>query len=116
LRRPADGGGVYSKGDLDNRIKTLIDALQIPIDSRGLPMGGPSKDEQPYFFALFDDDNIISHLSVETDYLLGEVTKQDVNGAPIPRSELDVRAMLTITLQPYSPMNTAVITNMIFNS
>jgi hypothetical protein len=98
LRRPAEGGGVYSKGDLDNRIKTLIDALQVPFDSKGIPEDGPSNDERPYFYALFDDDKIISHLSIETDYLLGEVTKKDLNGAQIPRSELDVRAVLTVTL------------------
>ena len=57
--------------DLDNRVKTLIDALKIP-KKRELPdKAAPdlARDEDP-FYVLLEDDSLVTHLSVETDVLL----------------------------------------------
>lgn len=115
LRRPAtNGGGVYANGDLDNRVKTLLDALAIP-PLNAFPLGvGPTADEQPYFYVLLDDDKMISHLSVETDYLFGDVVKLDAHGKRQPPDVADVRATLTISLQPYSMSRISAMYGLVF--
>lgn len=63
-------GSIIKSGDLDNRLKTLFDALRMPKDAGEL--GGystPLPDEDP-FFCLLEDDRAISNLSVETATLL----------------------------------------------
>jgi hypothetical protein len=64
LRRGNPGDIINQGGDLDNRIKTLFDALAIPAE------GGrnfePTPDEKP-FFVLLEDDALITHVSVSTD-------------------------------------------------
>ena len=63
-------GSLLHAGDLDNRIKTLIDALCLPISPNEMEGDqGPGADEDP-FFCLLEDDRQVSKLSVETDALL----------------------------------------------
>jgi hypothetical protein len=65
--RDQDPGDIFdNKGDLDNRIKTLFDALRMP-----------KKDEQDknepdsgHLFCLLEDDSLISDFSVQSDRLL----------------------------------------------
>jgi hypothetical protein len=67
--RTGSQGGPLSMADLDNRVKTLIDALKVP-KRRELPNDArPDQDEDP-FYVLLEDDNLVTHLSVETDTLL----------------------------------------------
>jgi hypothetical protein len=62
--------GVLSAGDLDNRIKTLIDALRKPNNPNELRGNEtPAAGEDP-FFCLLEDDDLVTALSVETDILL----------------------------------------------
>ena len=57
-------------GDLDNRLKTLLDALRAPNDPQELPAGAsPQSDEDP-FYCLLEDDKLIIGLSVTNDRLL----------------------------------------------
>lgn len=68
---PEEPGRVITQGgDLDNRLKTLLDALRCPKNSSELPGGAkPAADEVP-FFCLLEDDMLVSALSVTTDRLL----------------------------------------------
>jgi hypothetical protein len=77
LLRPEPPGSVITQGgDIDNRLKTLLDALRNPKNEGELPKGdGPRPEENP-FFCLLEDDNLITHLSVKTDRLLLPVTHQ----------------------------------------
>ena len=52
--RFGDPGGVINRvGDLDNRLKTLFDALTMPRDAVQLgPFLVPGMDENPYFVCL----------------------------------------------------------------
>ena len=59
---------VKEGGDIDNRLKTLFDALRVPDSIDGLG-GGPEEDESP-FFVLLEDDSLISEIRVSTDQLL----------------------------------------------
>ncbi len=65
LRR--DLGSVLVSGDLDGRIKTLIDALAIPVIGEYAEEG----DEDP-LFCLMSDDKLVSEIKVTADHLFAE--------------------------------------------
>lgn len=70
LRPEPPGSLITQGGDIDNRLKTLFDALRMPLNSNELPKdASPSKDQDP-FFCLLEDDNLITAVSVKTDRLL----------------------------------------------
>lgn len=70
LRPEAPGSLITQGGDIDNRLKTLFDALTMPIQASQIPQDDlPSVDETP-FFCLLEDDNLIIKVSVATDRLL----------------------------------------------
>jgi len=55
---------------LDNRVKTLIDALRMPKGANELKGNEtPACGEDP-FFCLLEDDDLVTSLSVESDMLL----------------------------------------------
>lgn len=65
LQRDGDPGHVLkSSGDLDNRIKTLFDALRMPHSSDEL--SGAKPESADPFFCLLEDDSLITKLSVAT--------------------------------------------------
>jgi hypothetical protein len=73
LRPQAPGSLITHGGDIDNRLKTLLDALRVPKVHNELPPAAiPGADEDPYF-CLLDDDNLVSSLSIRTDQLLEPV-------------------------------------------
>jgi len=90
--RPDVPGSVLSSGDIDNRLKTIFDALRLPGDTTETGGYGPSEDEDP-FFCLLEDDSLISHASVETDTLL------QPTGDEWERN--DARLVITVRLTPY---------------
>jgi hypothetical protein len=66
---PGSPGQIIRRGgDLDNRLKTLLDALTMP-DQNQTTNGSPDPGEQP-FFCLLEDDKLITGLGVKTDRLL----------------------------------------------
>jgi hypothetical protein len=99
LRR-AKPGSVYSHGDLDNRVKSLIDAMSIP-RSNGAPATGPTDDEKP-FYVLLEDDGLVTHLSVDTDFLLGDAVKCGADGKIAPPDEMDAKIVVTVRIKPYN--------------
>lgn len=70
MLRPGQGPGyiVGQGGDIDNRLKTLLDSLRMP-DSNQVSKEQPGDNETP-FFCLLEDDKLISDLSISTDRLL----------------------------------------------
>jgi hypothetical protein len=71
LRPEAPGNLLTQGGDLDNRLKTLFDALTMPRHNNAIPVGvGPINDESPHFFCLLEDDNLVTSVSVRTEQLL----------------------------------------------
>jgi hypothetical protein len=96
LRRDAPGA-VLAGRDLDNRIKTVIDALCMPSFRQGKPTKDrlpldPDPDEKP-FFVLLEDDKLVSHLEIETD------TALEPNPAD-PADESFVRLVISIEIRP----------------
>jgi hypothetical protein len=69
LRPQLPGAIVSSGGDLDNRLKTLMDGLRAPKVGELAPDEQPQPDEEP-FFCLLEDDVLATRLSVTADQLL----------------------------------------------
>jgi hypothetical protein len=57
-------------GDLDNRLKTLLDALRAPKETKEIPAGDLPKPGEDPFYCLLEDDKLISGFSVINDRLL----------------------------------------------
>ena len=90
LRKDKPGGIIYAR-DIDNRLKVIFDALRVPQHEGEI---GGSLESYPYenMCVLLQDDSLITHVSVETDELLGA-----------PKGSLDdyVRMMITVDLSVY---------------
>src|SRR5258708_4269147 len=71
LMRPEPPGNLLTHGgDIDNRLKTLFDALTMPRHANALPPdAAPSLDQTP-FFCVLEDDNLVTSVSVRTEQLL----------------------------------------------
>lgn len=73
-------GSVIQAGDIDNRMKTIIDALRMPRHLNELAGNESPADGEDPFFVLMEDDNLVSHFTVEADTLLepstGDLTNQ----------------------------------------
>jgi hypothetical protein len=89
--RPDPPGGVVESGDIDNRMKTLFDAISMPREAVHLGRYvAPAVDEVP-FFCLVEDDSVITKLTVETDRLLSPMSGKN-----------DVHLVITVRLRPIS--------------
>ena len=92
LQRHSPGKPIHA-GDIDNRLKTILDALRIPSERQELPDSAtPEPDEDP-FFCLLEDDRLITHLSVETDQWF-EPTK---DGGASPNEAL---VIIRVSIEP----------------
>ena len=81
-----------ASGDIDNRLKTIFDALRMPVSKEEL--GGyetPEADETP-FYCLLTDDKLISRVSVETDTLLQPTSPQ--------AGDNDARLIIAVKVKP----------------
>ncbi|MCH8948126.1 MAG: hypothetical protein IH789_10950, partial [Acidobacteria bacterium] len=70
LRREAPGELVKSGGDIDNRIKTLFDALRVPSGLSEIGKGASVEHNEDPFYCLLQDDSLITGFRVTTDRLL----------------------------------------------
>jgi hypothetical protein len=76
LRPEPPGLLVSNSGDIDNRVKTLLDALRMPHNLAELPStDSPAEHENP-FCVLLEDDRLITRLAITTDRLLEPVSHQ----------------------------------------
>ena len=89
--RPDKPGHVMWAGDLDNRIKTLIDALRIPKANERYDQMAPAPDERP-FFCLLEEDELVSKIAVESDQLLEFESPGQMD---------EVRLVITVRIRPY---------------
>jgi hypothetical protein len=71
LRREDPGALVMQGGDLDNRLKTLFDALRVPTEAELVE--DPTLDNPIY--CLLESDTLITGLSIKTDRLLTGANK-----------------------------------------
>ena len=84
--------------DIDNRLKTLFDALRMPRGPEELGQSTkrgirkPESDESP-FYVLLENDNLITHVSVTSDRLLEPIPNVSKNEA--------VRLVINVTVRGY---------------
>jgi hypothetical protein len=69
LLRPDDDKFILTQGDIDGQVKTLFDALRLPVVGELSPDIFPSEEETP-FYCLLEDDRMISEVRVTADQLL----------------------------------------------
>lgn len=86
-------GSLVHAGDLDNRLKTLIDALRKPDHANQLKGNEFPADGEDPFFVLLEDDKLLTGLSVTTDVLL------DPGPDPKPNPH-HVHLVITATIRP----------------
>ena len=87
-------GAVINAGDIDGRLKTIFDALKMPLRKEWL--GGydlPLPGEHP-FYVLLEEDELITHVAVTTDVLL-QPTRARAH-------KHDARLVIAVT--PFSPL------------
>lgn len=97
LLRHDPPGAVVTAGDVDNRIKTLIDALTVPQQDNQMAGNETPRDDETPFFGLLEDDALVSRLAVETDRLL-----VPPKGSRSEHQQ-EVQAVVTATVRPYIP-------------
>ena len=85
--------GVFDSGDLDNRVKTLVDSLRMPRNKDEIPDIQPPTDEEDGLFCLLEDDSFISSLSVQRDLLL----------APRKPSSNYAKVTIRVAIDSYMP-------------
>ena len=72
MLRPEPEGWIFQRsGDIDNRLKTLLDALKAPNEPAALPdnLPPPAPEETP-FFCLLEDDSFITNVDIRTAHWL----------------------------------------------
>ena len=82
-------------GDIDNRLKTLFDALQIPQSCTDVDLPA-QKDE--YLFCLLENDNLITDVRVTTDRLLTPFDPTPGPGASHPENH--VHLVINVKVRP----------------
>lgn len=70
LRPSSPGQIVVGGGDIDNRLKTLFDALSAPAQAQQVPPSMRHTSPTDPLYVLLDDDSLITRVNVETDRLL----------------------------------------------
>ena len=87
-------GSLLSAGDIDNRLKTVIDALRRPRHAQELAGNETARADEDPFFVLLEDDKQVTHLEVETDTLLDLPT----DGGP---DQTRAHLVITVEIRPY---------------
>lgn len=76
LRRDMPGGVFEFNGDIDNRLKVLLDALRKPREPQELE-NEPQPEEYRPCFCLLSDDGLIDKITVTTDHLLTPIASPE---------------------------------------
>jgi hypothetical protein len=88
--RGESGRKIVQSGDIDNRLKTLFDALRTP--KRCAEIGGATAetDEDP-FFCLLEDDSLITEVRLRADTILTPSSS---------KLENPVKVIMAVALRP----------------
>ena len=93
LRKGEPGKLISQGGDIDNRIKTLLDGLRMPTNAAEIgrrPVNRP-------MYCLLEDDSLITGLNVQTDRLL------DYKATSVHAVQLIIKVkVIVIHVRPYN--------------
>lgn len=76
--RTGEPGCNFQGGDLDNRLKTLFDALRCPQTVNEIPNDGLNDNIDNPLYCLLQDDSLIYSVNINTDRLLISKDPQEV--------------------------------------
>jgi len=105
LRREEPGAIVNAGGDMDNRLKTLFDALRIPHTTSEFSPPSGSIGSPVDVFCLLEDDVLITRLGLRTGRLLGPL-----DGASTSEKPTDVELHMHVFVK----VNEGMIANLDF--
>jgi hypothetical protein len=91
LRRENPGDLLLQGGDIDNRVKTLFDALRIP-EGTELPAEAVPGDGEDPMYCLLENDSLVTDLKVTTDRLLRPLRNEQ-------ESETDVMLIMSVNVK-----------------
>ena len=91
LSREANHVKAMSRGDVDNRLKSLLDGLRRPQQPQELGGITPPTNGDP-FHCLLDDDALVSRVSINTGRLLGPQENPSAS-----------RVLITVTVETAAP-------------
>ncbi len=78
LLRPEQPGSILQDADIDNRFKTVFDALCYPQQDQQVPGDWhPGPEEEP-LFCLLEDDRLVTRVTLDTDRLLAAENPEHV--------------------------------------
>jgi hypothetical protein len=99
--RSGPAGRIIPQTDIDNRLKTLFDALRMPAQRQDLGDHlAPDDDETP-FYCLVEDDSLITSVAIETDLLLEQIAPES--------GPDDARLLIRVTIRPRLPSWTNLV-------
>ncbi len=70
---PDTPSAIYRQGDLDNRIKVLLDSLTVPVGREQLPDNEKQKPEETPLLCLLENDKWITRLAITSGTLLEDL-------------------------------------------
>ena len=77
LRRDVPGSAIITGGDIDNRLKVLIDALKMPRECGQIPAGWVASADHDPLYCLMEDDSLITQIKITTDRLLAPLLEEE---------------------------------------
>lgn len=78
FRQQPRGAIITDGGDIDNRLKTLLDGLRVPHGSMEGRGNLPNEPDPSPFFCLLEDDSLVTKVSVESEQLLRHAGPDEV--------------------------------------
>jgi hypothetical protein len=99
-------GGLIHSGDIDNRIKTLFDALRMP-DRKNPDTNLDDEAPPDPMYVLLEDDSLITSCAIDTDVLLGSPPSWlglKMLGGSVDKN--DVRIIMEVTVKMVGGGNT----------
>lgn len=78
FRQQPRGTLITDGGDIDNRLKTLLDGLRVPHGSMEGRTELPADPDPKPFYCLLEDDSLVTKVSVESEQLLRPARPDEV--------------------------------------
>lgn len=78
FRQQPRGTLITDGGDIDNRLKTLLDGLRVPRGTLEGRQDLPAEPDPSPFFCLLEDDSLVTKVSVESEQLLRPAKPDEV--------------------------------------
>jgi hypothetical protein len=78
FRQQPRGTLITDGGDIDNRLKTLLDGLRVPHGSLEGQLEDANAPDPAPFFCLLEDDSLVTKVSVESEQLLRPAAADEV--------------------------------------